>query len=647
MGLDLGGFANAYRGFQKGQDDEMARQQLEKDREFLRQQRQEVTDQYARDKALREGVSNIAQTKETDSVDSWDVKPIDPDGNDGAGVTNDATATVSGTSRTQKDAASSLQSKASKIINPVSKTVDESKLSADTISSGAGATNDPNSTAMKGSIDSSGKYVPGAAYTPPEANLKNIPDARPKRVTVNRTEDEKAMDLAALYQKAGRPEEALKYIDYANRIAFQRSTRLMDQVEANAEGKSLYNVAKEVGTVFHDDPFFGGIKNITPNADGSVSITAFNKQTGSESTKTYTDASQLLNSARAYYTPETYQAMRQAAAAAKYKVMEEQAKPVIVPMGGSVVQNGKIVTTNETGLVQATDKNGEPMFDSAGKPVMVRGGSGGKAASSAEKSRQFDQKEVDKFMEPPKHLTFETDSMSGKESYVPALHSAYVETYSQLLSDSQSPAQASAQAIITVGKLRDAAQDRVAKSQSTKTPLTLSQATSQILAEARKFQPPQPAASAAPKASTASSPADTEQALIYRSEIAKARQTLSSAKQGSPEYIRAQNDIASLQREMKRAGIADQEPQASPGKEVVSQPSSSPVAAKKYQYTPFISGPRINYLTSLNQSKKISPEELNELNQLEAQRAEFDKVPRWGGLFQRPPADADYTGQAN
>jgi hypothetical protein len=66
-------------------------------------------------------------------------------------------------------------------------------------------------------------------------------------------------------------------------------------------------------------------------------------------------------------------------------IAKENAKPVVVPMGGAFIPgkgDQRQPFVNENNLVPALDSNGQPMFDDNGKPLMVRPTKGGASASA-------------------------------------------------------------------------------------------------------------------------------------------------------------------------------------------------------------------------------------------------------------------------
>jgi hypothetical protein len=348
MGLYLGGIANGFNGFMQGMDQQSAREQLAKDREFQQSQRQVTLDQQARDRDLLSQMRSVNPNKEV-PVDDGSDAPQAPASSDAStqAPSQQATAAPASAPAAPVDNAPTPSVDATAIppLNP--NAIRESRDASSALATGKDkSTPSSNLSPLTPSSVESQPAIPKVTVAPtdsgfqpppagdqaspasaPESTQNAVaqqPQAKPKTRFVPKTQDEMAQEYAQIAYKAGKPEEAIKYIDYANKVAFERSTRQFAQIDASAEGKSTAQLAQQVQQVFHDDPMFGTFKitGVDPKT-GAVTILASNKNTGYSTTKTFTNPGQLMDSMRAYYTPDMFNQMRQAAASAKYKQMSE------------------------------------------------------------------------------------------------------------------------------------------------------------------------------------------------------------------------------------------------------------------------------------------------------------------------------------
>lgn len=206
----------------------------------------------------------------------------------------------------------------------------------------------------------------------------------PTTTKAARYNDEMARDHAKVLMKNGKFGEAEKYLTYANKVGFERSTKQFNEVVASSTGKSGLEIVKSVAEVFKNDPYAGQIENIKEGADGSISIEAVNRETGQRQLKTFKNAEQVVNDLRAYYSPEMYAKLEDARRAQAAELAKESRKTTVLNAGGTLV--------DATGRVLAHNPRGEGGGGGGGRTGGGRGAAAGEGAALPNYSTGFPEK---------------------------------------------------------------------------------------------------------------------------------------------------------------------------------------------------------------------------------------------------------------
>jgi hypothetical protein len=209
-----------------------------------------------------------------------------------------------------------------------------------------------------------------------------------KTVTKDRNQDAVYRDYAAAYQKQGDIAKAAEFNEKADKLAFQRTGRQVNEVLTG--GGDLYTKAKRASELFHDDPFGGGVKgDPIKNEDGSVTLNLYNKDNpGKVFPKTFKSEQELAESLQSHYSPETYAKLQDT----RMKINEEIAKnPYQTVAPGATAldkRTGKPVYNNPTDrTVTGYDDQGNAIF---GKPIGGMGTGAGGGAGKAGKGGATD-----------------------------------------------------------------------------------------------------------------------------------------------------------------------------------------------------------------------------------------------------------------
>jgi hypothetical protein len=172
--------------------------------------------------------------------------------------------------------------------------------------------------------------------------------------------DQQLRQAAAAYSKAGDFANAIKHHQEADKIGWERSTKLFQEVNAAAAAPSVsaLDVANQIAKIFSNDPFSGKVTNVRDAGNGGVTIDASNRETGAVSSKTFANKAELLESMHSYYSPASYaalQAKRQEALIKRNdKIAEEQAKGHVLSSGGQFVPgvgDPRKPVINDTGYI--------------------------------------------------------------------------------------------------------------------------------------------------------------------------------------------------------------------------------------------------------------------------------------------------------
>lgn len=201
--------------------------------------------------------------------------------------------------------------------------------------------------------------------------------------TRQRPQDAVLRDYANAYAKQGDIAKSADLTSQADKLAWQRSSRMAQGVIASSSGDnvSLYDMAQNAGKVFHNDPFGGGVKSVTQNPDGSVNMTIYNKDDGFAGTLNFTNKKQLAETLQSHYAPDSFQKLVER----RQQIEDEIAKNPYqaVNPGATLIDkrtNKPVYVNPNDRAVTGYDENGNPIY---GKPM---GGSGAGAGAGVGKA---------------------------------------------------------------------------------------------------------------------------------------------------------------------------------------------------------------------------------------------------------------------
>lgn len=317
---------------------------------------------------------------------------------------------------------------------------------------------------------------PDRATQLPQFDDDGNPSAAQLPVTrrVQRLNDELARDHARILKESGNLAESLKYEGLADSIGWQRATKLFEQLDTAAAGKTPREIVEQAAQIFNNDPFSGSVENIRHGADGSVSFEAVNRSTGQRIPKTFANAQQVLDDLRAFYSPDTYAKLRESRIAAANEAM----KPYSLKPGEQRRQGEKIVAENSTGFIQTG-------INEDGTPRLV---------STGGRADHFGQRQWDLASKIDKSVVSLPSLAGDKEVEDGNLRAAYMQVFNAAKSGgSMAPNEAAEHATTTIVRLKNAAADRVERALAAdpKSTMTIQQAVREILKEAGGFRPAQ------------------------------------------------------------------------------------------------------------------------------------------------------------
>lgn len=191
-----------------------------------------------------------------------------------------------------------------------------------------------------------------------QANGSEAPMA-PLTTTTKVPLDEQLRMTASAQRKAGNMEGYLAATGEADKIGHARSAKVANEVLSASQGMTPFQLANAAKSAYDGDPFPGKMGNIVENSDGSVNVTATNRDTGLSTTRTYKTTDELRDGISAHYSPENFAALQTARLAEARKMREEDNKVHIVPAGGTLAKNsGKPLLTNDNGFLPVTNPDG-------------------------------------------------------------------------------------------------------------------------------------------------------------------------------------------------------------------------------------------------------------------------------------------------
>jgi len=223
-------------------------------------------------------------------------------------------------------------------------------------------------------------YIENPVLKDDDGNDMPAAPAQPKTITTTRerTQDAIFRDYAKAYQAQGDVAKAAELNEKADKYGFQRSGRQAQELIASSSGANvtLADMAKRAGEIFHNDPFGGGIKGVTENDNGTVTVKMFNKDTQKEVERVFGSKTQLAESLQAYYSPEMYAKIQEARIKAQENAMDPSKRYMRV---GNSVYDTATSTFKEGPVPPGFVYDGE---GADGQPRYVRAGSGGGGAGS-------------------------------------------------------------------------------------------------------------------------------------------------------------------------------------------------------------------------------------------------------------------------
>lgn len=180
-------------------------------------------------------------------------------------------------------------------------------------------------------------------------------------------QDVQLRQAAAAFKKAGDWGNALKHQQEADKIGWDRSAKMFQDLQAQAADPALtaIDLAKAAAQIYSRDPFAGKVTNVRDDGKGGVIIDAQNRETGQTATKAFANKEALLQSLHAYYSPATYAALQAKRQEALIKAAEKAAEPIKVSPGQQVLLNGKVIHTAPPPVGSeyvGDDANGQPIY---------------------------------------------------------------------------------------------------------------------------------------------------------------------------------------------------------------------------------------------------------------------------------------------
>lgn len=311
----MGGLGAAGNGFMEGMNQAEDRKALLEERAYLKSQRQRKLDEQAREDKLRSDIQGVATTEDIEVPDDSAPAP--------ASTTNENGVTVT-----------------------------------------------PVRVPGQDSVEASGdKQIEIPGTTPIAPTMKTV-----KR---DRQQDAIWRDYAKAYQAQGDIAKAAEFNEKADKYAFQRTGRQVNEVLTG--GGDLFTKAQRAADLFDKDPFGGGVKGAPiKNEDGSVTLNLYNKENpGKVFPKTFKNERELAESLQSHYSPETYAKIVDARIKAQENAMDPSKR--FLRVGNSVYDTA--TQTFQSGPVPpgfVYDGEGAD-----GQPRYVRGGTGGGSGAGA------------------------------------------------------------------------------------------------------------------------------------------------------------------------------------------------------------------------------------------------------------------------
>ena len=224
------------------------------------------------------------------------------------------------------------------------------------------------------------------------------PQQAPK-ITRQRSRDAIFRDYAAIARNSGKLDTAIELETKADKMAFERAAKDFTMWSSSSKGAPLDKAAESFAQIYSADPFGGRatvVKNedgSTLGKDGSVTVEFVNKDNGFKTRETFKSVADLVNTGRAYYQPETFNAILKAQQEAAIKRQEELLKPYTLRPGEkrqALSPDGKVVTLGEGNL----PKGYELATDEAGNTVMRPSATAGKTTGKAPKTSVEEAQEL-------------------------------------------------------------------------------------------------------------------------------------------------------------------------------------------------------------------------------------------------------------
>lgn len=217
-----------------------------------------------------------------------------------------------------------------------------------------------------------------------------------KGIDPNAPQDVQLRAAAAAKRQSGDIKSALEMHDQADKIAIARAEKNVQTILAGSQGKSAAQLATEAAEVLNADPVPGGIANVRDDGNGGVIMDVTDNITKQTVQKQFANADQTREWLQAYKAPAVYASLQKMKQAALSKAQE----PHVIPAGGALSVGGRIVASNDNGMVQVgTNDDGTPILARAsarigpgGQPIggSAGGGSGTGAGKGAGKGNSGD-----------------------------------------------------------------------------------------------------------------------------------------------------------------------------------------------------------------------------------------------------------------
>jgi hypothetical protein len=207
----------------------------------------------------------------------------------------------------------------------------------------------------------------------PQVDDEGTPSAAslPVAKTENVPLDAQLRQAAAAYGKAGDFANAIKHHQEADKVGWDRSSKMFQEVQSAAAASPdmpALDLANRIAKIFSSDPFGGKVTKVDSDGKEGVVVQVVNRETGQAGSMPFANKQAILEWAHSYYSPATYQALQGQRQAALIKAQEKLAEKPVTTVPGGYVDNATrkfhpTMVGSDTGM---TDSEGNPIYSNKG-----------------------------------------------------------------------------------------------------------------------------------------------------------------------------------------------------------------------------------------------------------------------------------------